>query len=301
MKIGVIGLGKMGLNLALNMKEHGHYVEAFDIGREQAALARKEGIDVADSLEEMAGRLHGRKVIWLMVPFGKPVDELIQKLLPFMEKRDIIIDGGNSHYKDTLRRYEELKAKDIDFVDIGTSGGTSGARNGICAMVGAEREVFDYLEPLIKDISVADGYLYAGRNGAGHYLKMIHNGIEYGMIQAIGEGFEILHKSQFDYDYERVAKVWNNGSVIRSWLMELVESAFKKDEKLESIRDIIRSSGEGLWTVQEALELKVPAPVITDSLLVRYRSEQEESFSAKVAAALRKEFGGHAVERKQQD
>lgn len=298
MEIGMIGLGKMGLNLALNMKDHGHSVVAFDIGAEQVRRALGEGLEVAGSLEELAGRLQKRRIIWLMVPSGAAVDEAVNRLLPFIGQKDIIIDGGNSHYKDTVKRYEELQAKGICFADIGTSGGTEGARNGICAMVGAQEEVFEHIRPLVEAISLKDGYLYAGKNGSGHFLKMIHNGIEYGMMQAIGEGFEILHRSGFDYDYERVAKVWNHGSVIRSWLMELTENAFKKDRELDGIKGTVHSSGEGLWTVQEALDLKVAAPVITESLMARFRSEQEDTFSAKVVASLRNEFGGHAVVKK---
>lgn len=295
MKIGLIGLGKMGFNLALNMKDNGHEVVCFNRTKEKTEQAIKEGLEGAFSLEELVGKLEGRKVIWLMVPAGEVVDDMISKLVPLLNKGDIIIDGGNSNYKDTLRRYEELKAKSIDFVDIGTSGGTSGARNGACTMIGAEDSVFEYIEGLLRDISVENGYLHCGKNGSGHFVKMVHNGVEYGMMAAIGEGFEILNKSRFDLDYEKVARVWNNGSVIRGWLMELVENAFRKDSNLDKIKGTMYSSGEGLWTVQEALELKVPATVITESLMMRYRSEQEDTFTGKVVAALRNEFGGHAV------
>jgi 6-phosphogluconate dehydrogenase len=233
-----------------------------------------------------------------MVPAGKIVDDMIEQLVPLLNKNDIIIDGGNSNYKDTLRRYKELKQKEIDFADVGTSGGIEGARNGACTMIGAEDEVFKHLEQLIKDISIENGYLHTGKNGSGHFVKMVHNGVEYGMMQAMGEGFEILEKSQFDLDYKEVARVWNNGSVIRGWLMELMESAFSKDPNLDAIKGVMYSSGEGIWTVQEALDLKVPAPVITESLFMRYRSEQEDTFTGKVVAALRNEFGGHAVAKK---
>lgn len=222
---------------------------------------------------------------------------MIEKLVPLLEEHDIIIDGGNSYYKDTLRRYEMLKEKGIDFVDVGTSGGIEGARHGACTMIGAEDEVFKYIEPLIRDISAENGYLHTGKNGSGHFAKMVHNGIEYGMMQAIGEGFEVLEKSQFDFDLKEVARVWSHGSVIRGWLMELMEKAFEKDPKLSGIKGIMHSSGEGLWTVEEALNLKVPVPVIAQSLFMRYRSEQEDTFAGKVVAALRNEFGGHAVEK----
>lgn len=297
MQIGLIGLGRMGYNLALNMRDHGHEVIAYNRTADKVKEAEKEGITGAYSIEELVNKLNGRRIIWIMVPQGKPVDDMIATLLPLLNKHDILIDGGNSFYKDTLRRYEELKAKEIDFVDIGTSGGISGARYGACTMIGAEEEVFKILEPLVKDISVEKGYLHTGRNGSGHFVKMIHNGVEYGMMQAIGEGFEILEKSQFDLDYEKVARVWNNGSVIRGWLMELAEKAFSKDAELDAIKGVMYSSGEGLWTVQEALELKVPTPVIAESLMMRYRSEQEDTFTGKVVAALRNEFGGHAVKK----
>jgi 6-phosphogluconate dehydrogenase len=297
MKIGLIGLGRMGYNLALNARDHGHDVVVFNRTIERVKEAETEGLVGAYSLEELVKKLEGRRVIWLMVPAGNAVDEMISNLIPLLNKHDIIIDGGNSNYKDTLRRYSELKSKEIDFIDVGTSGGMEGARNGACTMVGAEDDVFEFIEPFIKDISVENGYLHTGENGSGHYVKMVHNGIEYGMMQAIGEGFEILEKSQFNLNFEKVAKVWNNGSVIRGWLMELSGAAFRKDPNLEAIKGVMYSSGEGLWTVQEALNLKVPATIITQSLLMRYRSEQEDTFTGKVVAALRNEFGGHATKK----
>lgn len=298
MELGLIGLGKMGFNLALNMRDHGHNVIVYNRTIEKVKEAEREGLIGAYSIEELANKLNGRKIIWLMVPAGNVIDDIMEKLLPFLSKNDIIIDGGNSNFNDTLRRFRFLKEKGIDFVDVGTSGGIEGARNGACTMIGAKDEVFKYVEPVIKDISVRDGYLHTGENGSGHFVKMIHNGIEYGMMQAIGEGFEILEKCQFNLDYKEVARVWNNGSVIRGWLMELIEKAFIKDSNLQSIKGIMYSSGEGLWTVEEALKLKVPIPVIADSLFMRYRSEQEDTFTGKVVAALRNEFGGHSVAKK---
>lgn len=295
MKIGLIGLGKMGLNLALNTKDHNHEVVAYEISEQACKTASDAGINCYNKLEDFIAQLSVPKIIWLMIPAGKPVDDTIEKLLPHLDRNDLLIDGGNSNYKDTLRRYEMLKSNGIEFVDIGTSGGTDGARNGICAMVGASDQSFDLLEPLLKDISVPNGYIHTGINGSGHFTKMVHNGIEYGMMQAIGEGFEILKESRFEFDLQKIASVWNNGSVIRSWLMELAENMFKKDSGLKEIKGVVHSSGEGLWTVQEALELKVSAPVITESLFARYRSEREDTFSGKVVAALRNEFGGHAV------
>ncbi len=298
MQIGIVGLGRMGYNLALNLKDNGHDVIGFNRSEKKVNQLILEGAKGAHTLEELVSKFNGRRIIWLMVPSGLPTQSMIDMLIPMLDIHDIIIDGGNSNFNDTLARYEVIKAKGIDFVDAGTSGGIEGARYGACSMVGAENDVFTFLEPIFKDICVENGYLHCGRVGSGHYTKMIHNGVEYGMMQAIGEGFEILKESQFELDYEKVAKVWNNGSVIRSWLMELAESAFSKSETLEEIKDVIGSNGEGLWTVEEALKLKVPVPVIAGSLFVRNRSEQEESFSGKVVAALRNEFGGHAVEKK---
>ncbi|KHO62257.1 6-phosphogluconate dehydrogenase [Thermoanaerobacter sp. YS13] len=297
MKVGLIGLGRMGFNLALNMRDHGHEVVAYNRSPEKIKEAEKEGIKGAYTIEDLVKNLERRRMIWLMLPAGDPVDEMIEKLVPLLEEHDIIIDGGNSYYKDTLRRYEMLKEKGVDFVDVGTSGGIEGARHGACTMIGAEDDVFKYIEPLIRDISTENGYLHTGKNGSGHFAKMVHNGIEYGMMQAIGEGFEVLEKSQFDFDLKEVARVWSHGSVIRGWLMELMEKSFEKDPKLSGIKGVMHSSGEGLWTVEEALNLKVPVPVIAQSLFMRYRSEQEDTFAGKVVAALRNEFGGHAVEK----
>ncbi len=298
MEIGLIGLGKMGYNLALNMKDHKHHVFAYNRSPEKIEAIEKEGVIGVYSLDSLVNHLKKPRIIWLMVPAGNTVDELIDLLIPLIDKGDIIIDGGNSKYKDTLRRYAYLQQQNINFVDVGTSGGKSGARNGACMMVGAEKEIFKQVEPLIASICVRNGYLHTGRNGSGHYVKMIHNGIEYGMLQAMAEGFEILEKSQFDLDFEKVANVFNHGSVIRGWLMELMIDAFSKDPHLDSIKGIIHTSGEGLWTVEEALELQVPAQVIMSSLFARYRSQQVDTFSGKVVAALRNEFGGHLVDKK---
>ncbi|MDN5325933.1 MAG: 6-phosphogluconate dehydrogenase [Moorella sp. (in: firmicutes)] len=298
MQIGLVGLGRMGLNLALNMLDHGHEVIGYARTRATVDKAAAQGVKGTCSLEEMVGKLVAPRLVWLMIPAGKAVDEVIEQLVPSLAPGDIIVDGGNSHYRDTLRRYKFLKARGIRFADSGTSGGVEGARHGACCMVGAEDEVFAYLEPLFKDITVPGGYLHTGPPGSGHYVKMVHNGIEYGMMQAIGEGMEVLASAPFKLDLKEVARVWRHGSVIRGWLMDLMENALAKDNTLDGIKDIAYSSGEGLWTVEEALRLKVPAPVITAALVMRYRSEQEESFATKVVAALRHEFGGHDVARK---
>lgn len=295
MQIGLIGLGKMGYNLALNLLDHGHDVVANDINTEQMASFEKEGGKVASSYEELAAKLEKPRVIWVMVPAGDITEKVLEGLMPHLGEGDIVIDGGNSNYRDTLKRKEKMLAKGISYMDAGTSGGVDGAREGACFMVGGEQEAFEKVEQLFKDISVENGYLYTGPTGSGHYLKMVHNGIEYGMMAAIAEGFEILEKGPFDYDYEAVSKVWNNGSVIRSWLMELMEGAFAKDPKLDEIRGVMNSSGEGKWTVEEALDLEMAAPIITMSLLMRYRSQENDTFTGKVVAALRNEFGGHAT------
>ncbi|MFC3212312.1 phosphogluconate dehydrogenase (NAD(+)-dependent, decarboxylating) [Planomicrobium okeanokoites] len=298
MKLAMIGVGKMGYNLALNMMDNGHQVVAHDANSEQVDKIAADGAIGAYSLEEVVQQLEKPRVLMMLVPHGEITENVIATLKPLLDEGDIIIDGGNSNYKESVRLGESLKEKGIHFMDCGTSGGVSGAREGICTMIGGDPEAFKIIEPVIKSVSVENGYFYTGELGSGHFLKMIHNGIEYGMMQAMAEGFDILEKSEYDYDLEGVAKVWNNGSVIRSWLMELVESAFSKDPKLEEIRGVMNSSGEGKWTVETALDLQVPAPVITMSLLMRYRSQEDDTFTGKVVAALRNEFGGHAVVKK---
>ncbi len=298
MKLAMIGVGKMGSNLALNLMEQGHEVVAHDVDRELVDKIAAEGAIGAYSLEETVRQLEKPRVLWMLVPHGKATENVIAALEPLLEEGDILVDCGNSNFKETIRTNESLKEKGIRFMDCGTSGGISGARTGICMMVGGDPDAFKFIEPIIKSVSVENGSFYAGESGSGHFLKMIHNGIEYGMMQAMAEGFEILEKSPYDYDLEGVAKVWNNGSVIRSWLMELAESAFSKDPKLGDIRGVMHSSGEGKWAVETALDLQVPAPVITLSLLTRYRSLEEDTFSGKVVAALRNEFGGHDVVKK---
>ncbi|SJZ40462.1 phosphogluconate dehydrogenase (NAD(+)-dependent, decarboxylating) [Selenihalanaerobacter shriftii] len=298
MEIGILGLGKMGKNLALNLIDNGHQVVGYDRNSDTVKGAEKEGVKGAYSLEELVNKLSPRRVIWMMIPAGAPVDDTLERLSSILDKDDIIIDGGNSNFNNTLRRNEFLKELGLHLVDAGTSGGVEGARNGACMMIGAEDDVFDYLEEVFRDVNVENGYLHTGPTGTGHFVKMVHNGVEYGILQAIGEGFEILHASDFDLDYKEIARVWNHGSVIRSWLMELTKNAFSRDPYLDDIKGVVNSSGEGLWTVEEALKLKVPVPVIANSLFVRYRSQKEENFTGKVIAALRNEFGGHKVEKK---
>ncbi len=293
MEIGLIGLGKMGYNLALNLSDHGHTVVGTDVGN-----VTSDAFSIVPTLEDVVNKLSTPRVIWTMVPAGDVTESVLAELYERLEPGDIVIDGGNSNYKLSVARAEQFAEKEIKFFDCGTSGGTDGARNGACTMVGGDAEAWPTIEPIFKDLSVENGYLYTGPAGSGHFLKMIHNGIEYGMMQAIAEGFDILEKSPFDYDYEKVARVWNHGSVVRSWLMELTENAFKKDAKLDEIRGVMHSSGEGKWTIETALDLQAAAPVIALSLMMRYRSLEDDTFSGKVVAALRNEFGGHAVVKK---
>jgi 6-phosphogluconate dehydrogenase len=296
MKVGLIGLGKMGLNLAQNLMDHEHEVVAFDVDPNAIKEIKEHGAKGTSSLLELIKSLEQPRILWIMVPHTV-VDSVLSEILPFLNSDDIVIEAGNSHYKDSIRRYNNFKKFGVRFLDVGTSGGTEGARNGACYMVGGDPDAWDIVEPIFRDTAVENGYLYAGKAGSGHFLKMIHNGIEYGMMAAIGEGFEVLEKSEFDYDYEKVARVWNNGSVIRSWLMELTERAFLKDAKLDEIKGLMNSSGEGKWTVETAFDLQTATPVIAMSLLMRYRSLENDTFTGKVVAALRNEFGGHAVEK----
>jgi 6-phosphogluconate dehydrogenase len=296
MKVGLIGLGKMGLNLAQNLMDHEHEVVAFDVDPNAIKEIEEHGAKGTSSILELIKSLEQPRILWIMVPHTV-VDSVLSEILPFLNSDDIVIEAGNSHYKDSIRRYNNFKKFRVRFLDVGTSGGTEGARNGACYMVGGDPDAWDIVEPIFRDTAVEKGYLYAGKAGSGHFLKMIHNGIEYGMMAAIGEGFEVLEKSEFDYDYEKVARVWNNGSVIRSWLMELTERAFLKDAKLDEIKGLMNSSGEGKWTVETAFDLQTATPVIAMSLLMRYRSLENDTFTGKVVAALRNEFGGHAVEK----
>jgi len=298
MEIGLIGLGKMGYNLAINFKRN-HEVIAFDINRGAMESIAREGVRTAPSMGDLMQMLPQKKVVWMMVPAGNTVDIILSNLKHNLKVGDIVIDGGNSHYKDTLNRARDLEKIGVHYLDCGTSGGVNGALHGVCTMIGGKKEIFNYCEPLFKSISVPDGYLYCGKTGSGHFTKMVHNGIEYGMMQAIAEGMEVMHKYGTEIDLDKIAHVWNHGSVIRGWLMELTERALSKDKNLDSIRGVMHSSGEGKWTIETALEMGVPTPVITLSLLMRYRSTQEDSFAGKVVAALRNEFGGHAVEKKE--
>lgn len=296
MKVGFVGLGRMGFNMVTRLARQGHEVVATT--RDQAkvaAIALEPNVTGAATIEEMVGQLEPPRAAWVMVTAGQATDETIEQVAALLAPGDYVVDAGNSYYRDSIRHGRELAARGIDFMDQGTSGGIWGLRNGYCQMIGGDQRVFDRHEPVFEALAPPDGYLLVGPVGAWHFVKMIHNGVEYGMMQAIGEGFEILETSRFDFDLAKIAHLWNQASVVRSWLVELAELAFNRDPRLERLRGYVEDSGEGRWTVQEAIDLDVPAPVITLSLLQRIRSRQDEAFSAKVVAALRNEFGGHAV------
>jgi 6-phosphogluconate dehydrogenase len=296
MQLAMIGLGRMGGNMVQRLLQGGHQLVVFDRSANALKPHVAMGATGAKDLADLCGQLQKPRVIWLMVPAGAAVESTMEDLLPGLSPGDIIIDGGNSNFKDSIRRAAWLKGKGLEFIDAGTSGGIWGLSIGYCLMIGASPEAFKQCEPIFRTLAPADGYAHVGPPGAGHYVKMIHNGIEYGMLQAYAEGYEILHASKdFKLDLRQISAVWNRGSVVRSWLNELAERAFAKDTELAALKGYVEDSGEGRWTVQEAIDLDVPAPVITLSLLTRFRSRQTDSFGAKVIAALRNEFGGHAV------
>ncbi len=297
MQLAMIGLGKMGGNMTARLMRDGHDVVVYDRDAEAIAKYVKLGAKASKGLPDLTGQLSGSRIVWIMVPAGQPVDDTISALIPGLKAGDIIIDGGNSNYKDTRARAERLAADKIHFIDAGTSGGVWGLENGYCLMVGGAPEAVKRCEPIFRSLAEEGGYLHVGPPGAGHYVKMVHNGIEYGMLQAFAEGYEILAASSKypELDLHGIAELWQHGSVVRSWLNELAVRAFAKDARLDKLKGYVSDSGEGRWTVAEAIEEDVPAPVITLALLMRLRSRQEDSFGGKVIAALRNEFGGHAV------
>ncbi len=300
MQIAMLGLGRMGMNMARRLLDGGHEVVVWNRSPDKIDEMIKEGAVGAYSIGEAVSKLKKPRAVWIMLPAGKPVDDTIKVLKEHLEPGDTIIEGGNSYYRDDIRRAEELRLANIDYLDAGVSGGIWGLKLGYCTMVGGSRSKFEDLEPIFRTLAPEEGYLYCGETGAGHFVKMVHNGIEYGMMQAYGEGFEILEASEYGptLDYGQVAHLWNRGSVIRSWLLELAEDAFNSDGRLDGITGYVDDSGEGRWTVQQAVETAVPAPVITASLFARFRSRQDNSFSNRVLAALRREFGGHAVKKR---
>jgi len=297
MRIGMIGLGRMGMNMVRRLLKHDIEVIAFNRTYEKVEQIAKEGASPAKSIEELVLELPSPKIIWLMLPEGEIVDKHIELLIPLLKKDDIIIEGGNSFYKDDIRRYNKLKEKGINYLDAGVSGGIWGLKIGYCTMVGGDKGCYDYTEEIFKALAPENGYKYCGDTGAGHFVKMIHNGIEYALMEAYGEGFELLKASSYGkgLDLAGVASLWNQGSVIRSWLLELLEDSFKKDTELEKIQGYVEDSGEARWTVKEAVDSGVSATVIAHSLFKRFQSRQKDTFSDKVVASLRNQFGGHAV------
>jgi 6-phosphogluconate dehydrogenase len=297
MEIGLYGLGRMGANMVRRLVRSGeHRVVAGNRSPGPVDEVVSEGAEGAYSMEEMVEKLSPPRAIWTMVPAGDITEATLLKFAGMMDEGDILIDGGNSYFRDSIRRAEMLHERGLRFLDAGTSGGIWGLQVGYCLMVGGDADAFDRVEPALKTLAPPDGYLYAGGAGAGHFVKMVHNGVEYGMLQAYAEGFEIMQKSQYDLDLHAVSHLWNQGSVVRSWLLELAESAFEKDANLDSVRGYVEDSGEGRWTVLEAINESVPANAIAGSLFARFASRQDDSFAMKVIAALRGEFGGHAVQ-----
>ena len=289
MQLGMVGLGRMGGNMAKRLRRGGHEVIGY---------TRTPAVSDVGSLSELVGGLNAPRAVWLMIPAGDPTEQTIQELAGLLQAGDLIVDGGNSNFRDSMRRGAELEKRGLLFVDAGTSGGIWGLEVGYCLMVGGSEEGFRRIEPALKTLAPEDGYAHAGPVGAGHFTKMVHNGIEYAMLQAYAEGFEILESSQFDLDLHRIASLWNHGSVVRSWLLELAERAFARDPDLSQIRGYVEDSGEGRWTVFEAINEDVAAPTIAASLFARFVSRQDDSFAMRVIAALRNEFGGHAVKEK---
>ncbi len=300
MELGMIGLGRMGGNMALRISKGGHNVVGYDPNQQVVRDYVKQGISGASSLEDLVGQLSAPHAVWSMVPSGEVTEATVNRLGELLSPGDTVIDGGNSYYKDSMRRAAVLEKKDIYFLDSGTSGGIWGLTEGYCLMVGGERAAFDRLEPILQTLAPAGdrGYGHVGPAGAGHFVKMVHNGIEYGMMQAYAEGFEIMEaKKEFDIDMARIAEIWRHGSVVRSWLLDLTAAALLEEPDLASLQAYVDDSGEGRWTVQESVDLAVPAPVISASLQARFRSRQENSFGARLLAAMRNQFGGHAVRR----
>ena len=301
MKLGFIGLGKMGSNMVKRLLLDNHKVAVWDKNENNIKEAEKAGAFGSSSIKNLVENLKDekRKIIWLMVPSGKPVDENLDELINLLDKDDIIIDGGNSYYKETIERGIKAAEKGIYYLDCGTSGGVWGLENGYSLMSGGNKEASDYVKPIYETLAPKGGYVYCGKSGSGHFVKMVHNGIEYGMMQAHAEGFELLEKSKFDLNLTEIAGAWRYGSVVRSWLLDLAVNAFQNDPKLENLEDFVQDSGEGRWTINTAIELEVPAHVITASLYNRFQSRQDESFAMKVLAALRNQFGGHEVKTKE--
>lgn len=299
MEIAVLGLGRMGKGIALKLKEKGHDVLAWNRSPEPREEVKARGCRVVEDHMQVAANLRAPRVVWLMLPAGDVTEQILNDILSTLQPGDILIDGGNSYYKDTLRRYAMVEARGVNYIDVGVSGGLLAAEIGYCTMAGGEKAAYDHIEPILRAISIDNGYLYCGPSGSGHYVKMVHNAIEYAMMQAIGEGLEILKQGGYpNTDLHAVTKLWNNGSIVRGYLMQCTEQALEKDPDLSKIADYIEDNGEGKWTVQEALDHGIPFLSATHALFSRYLSRQQESFAFKVVAAQRNEFGGHKVKEK---
>jgi 6-phosphogluconate dehydrogenase len=296
MRLGMVGLGRMGGNMAIRLLRHGHQVVGHARSEESRERVARHGAAAASSLEDLVSTLQPPRAVWLMLPAGTATESTIAQLGDLLEAGDLIVDGGNSLFRDSVRRAAELSKKSLMFVDAGVSGGIWGLEEGYCLMLGGEPEAVRRLEPALSALAPEKGWARVGPSGSGHFVKMVHNGIEYGLLQAYGEGFEILQASVYDLDLRQIAEVWRRGSVVRSWLLDLLAAALSKDPKLAAVKGYVEDSGEGRWTVLSAIDEEVPAPVTALSLFARFASRQDESFSAKVIAALRREFGGHAVQ-----
>ena len=297
MDIGFVGLGKMGLNMVTRLQRAGHQVTAYDRSADALANATAAGCTGAASLADLVQRLKAPRAVWIMVPSGPPTEETVQAVAALLAPGDVIIDGGNTRFHDDVRRSKELATKKLHYIDAGTSGGIWGLKNGYCLMVGGNKEVVDRLAPIFEALAPPNGWAHVGAAGAGHYVKMVHNGIEYSLMQGYAEGFELMSKSEYRLDLSRIADLWLQGSVVRSWLLELAASALKEDPRLEQLKGYVQDSGEGRWMVADAIDKDVPVPTLTAALFTRFRSRQTESFAEKMLAALRNAFGGHAVKR----
>ncbi len=297
MQIGIIGLGRMGFNMAARLVEKGQDVIVYNRSKDKVKAMTQLGATGSESIEDMVERLECPKTVWLMLPAGDVVDEHINTLSAILSEGDILVEGGNSFYKDDISRSLVLQKLGISYIDAGVSGGIWGRELGYCIMAGGDKKAFNHIEPLLKALCIEGGYLYCGSSGSGHFVKMIHNGIEYALMQAYSEGFHLLKKSPYgdDLSLEKIGELWNNGSVVRSWLLELLTDALKKNPELDGIKGFVEDSGEGRWTIHQAVESGVPVPAIASSLFQRFSSQTEDSFADKILAVMRKGFGGHSV------
>jgi 6-phosphogluconate dehydrogenase len=297
MELGFIGLGKMGMNMVTRLRRDNHRVVVFDRSTDLVKQAESQGCIAASSLADLAGKLAAPRTVWIMVPSGAPTEETVQAVAALLQPGDTVLDGGNTRFHDDVRRAADLKKKQLHYVDVGTSGGVWGLKVGYCLMIGGDDAPVRRLTPIFTTLAPENGWAHVGGHGAGHYVKMVHNGIEYSMMQGYAEGFELMSKSEYNLDLGRVADLWMHGSVVRSWLLELAVDALKDDPKLDKLKGFVQDSGEGRWMIADAIEKDVPVPTLTTALFTRFRSRQDQSFAEKMLAALRNAFGGHAVRR----